>query len=33
MDRGRRRQLKEKFPALGAQLGLMSLDGKLEFFS
>jgi len=28
-----RRQLKEKFPALGAQLGLMSLDGKLELFS
>jgi carbonic anhydrase len=28
-----RRQLKEKFPALGAQLGLMALDGTLETFS
>ena len=28
-----RRQLKEKFPALGTQLGLMSLDGKLELIS
>jgi carbonic anhydrase len=28
-----RRQLSEKFPTMGAQLGLMSLDGKLETFS
>ena len=26
-------ELKEKFPALGAQLGLMALDGTLETFS
>ena len=28
-----RRQLKEKFPNMGAQLGLMALDGTLETFS
>ena len=28
-----RRQLTEKFPAMGAQLGLMGLDGTLEIFS
>jgi carbonic anhydrase len=28
-----RRQLTEKFPALGAQLGLMALDGTLETFA
>ena len=27
------RQLKEKFPALGSQLGLMSIDGTVETFS
>jgi hypothetical protein len=28
-----RRQLNEKFPALGAQLGLMALDGTVETFA
>jgi hypothetical protein len=28
-----RRQLSEKFPALQAQLGLMALDGSVEYFS
>jgi carbonic anhydrase len=28
-----RRQLNEKFPALGTQLGLMALDGSLETFA
>ena len=28
-----RKQLKEKHPNLGVQLGLMSLDGKLERFA
>lgn len=28
-----RQQLKDKHPALGVQLGLMSLDGKLELFA
>jgi len=28
-----RRQLSEKFPALGTQLGLMALDGTMETFS
>jgi hypothetical protein len=28
-----RRQLKEQQPQLGVELGLMSLDGKVELFS